>query len=89
MNYFKPGLYRHFKGNYYLSIANVIHSEDETSFILYMPVVDKENKLWVRPAELFLSSVETDQGVVPRFTFLRDLNDEEMQQIQSQIFLHN
>ena len=87
MNEIKPGLYKHFKGNNYLVISTVVDSENEALFVLYSAESDKENRLWIRPAEMFASEVETSEGIKPRFLFLRDLNDEEKQVLKRQLFI--
>ena len=87
MNEIKPGLYKHFKGNNYLVISTVVDSENEALFVLYSAESDKENRLWIRPAEMFASEVETSDGIKPRFLFLRILNEEEKQLLKRQLFV--
>jgi hypothetical protein len=65
-----PGTYRHFKGSYYDVIGEATHTETEEKMVVY---VDKKDpsKIWVRPLEMFLSSVLREDGVmVPRFRFI-------------------
>jgi hypothetical protein len=68
-NQIKPGeLWRHYKGNDYRIIAISCHSEDLTWYVVYETLYDnKVSKIWHRPLEMFLSTVEIDGAVVPRF----------------------
>ncbi|MEH6471833.1 MAG: DUF1653 domain-containing protein [Halopseudomonas sp.] len=65
----QPGRYRHYKGNEYQVIGVARHSETEESLVVYRPLYGA-GELWVRPLEMFLESVETDQGSQPRFLCL-------------------
>lgn len=51
------GIYRHFKGDYYLveDIAN--DSETEEKYVVYRALYG-DNKLWIRPLDMFLSEVD-------------------------------
>ena len=51
------GIYRHFKGDYYLveDIAN--DSETEKKYVVYRALYG-DNKLWIRPLDMFLSEVD-------------------------------
>lgn len=60
------GLYRHYKGGTYMALGFVTHSETGEVLVAYQCVQDGKN--WVRPAEMFLSSVDVDGTVMPRFT---------------------
>ncbi len=66
----RPGLYRHFKGNYYEVIAEVIHSETGERLVLYLALYG-EHQLWVRPKELFCETVDVNGQKIPRFVFVR------------------
>jgi len=86
MKYIKPGLYKHFKGNNYLIISTVVHTENEAPLVLYTAESNKENKLWTRPLELFFSEIETSDGLKTRFSFLRNLNENEKRLIKRRLF---
>jgi hypothetical protein len=66
-----PGLYRHYKGNLYEVIETVRHSETLEPMTLYRALYG-ERGLWVRPAAMFLETVEIAGVVTPRFSRLSD-----------------
>lgn len=60
------GLYVHYKGNYYITLFEGTHTETGEPFIVYYAVKDK-SKVWIRPREMFFSTVEWEGKTVPRF----------------------
>ncbi len=52
------GIYKHFKGDYYLVEDIVIHSETREKLVLYRPLYGDLNILYVRPLDMFLSEVD-------------------------------
>ena len=48
-----PGLYRHFKGNYYWLIGTATHSESGEKLVIYRALYG-ERGLWARPVCLIL-----------------------------------
>ena len=66
-----PGLYRHYKGNLYEVIDTVRHSETLEAMTLYRAHYG-ERGLWVRPAAMFLETVEIAGVLMPRFSRLAD-----------------
>lgn len=50
------GIYKHFKGDYYLVEDVAINSETEEEMIIYRKLYD-DGSLWVRPAKKFLGEV--------------------------------
>lgn len=65
-----PGRYRHYKGNEYEVLLTARHSEQpEEFFVVYRPLRG-DSGVWVRPLEMFVESVETGDGLVPRFSFV-------------------
>jgi len=64
----RPGIYRHFKGNDYEVIGEVIHSETEERLVLYRALYG-EYQLWVRPKALFCEHVIVKGQEIPRFAF--------------------
>ena len=51
------GIYRHFKGNYYIVEAIGNYSENKEKVVIYRALYGKK-ELWVRPLEMFLSEVD-------------------------------
>ena len=51
------GIYKHFKGNYYLVEDIAFHSETKEEYIVYRSLYD-DTKLWIRPKDMFLSKVD-------------------------------
>lgn len=71
-----PGLYRHYKGNWYEVLATVRCSETLTAQTLYRALAaadprdvrpDPTAGLWVRPATMFMEAGEFDGRHQPRF----------------------
>ena len=51
------GIYRHFKGDYYLVEDIAFDSETYKEMVVYRKLYD-DCSLWVRPVEMFLSEVD-------------------------------
>lgn len=54
------GIYRHFKGNYYLVEDVAKHSEDGKEYVVYRALYG-EGGLWLREKEMFLSEVDHEK----------------------------
>ena len=67
----KPGLYRHYKGNDYRVVGLARHSETLEPMAVYEALYD-EGVLWVRPAGMFMETVEIDGERLKRFTRVGD-----------------
>ncbi|MBI2600666.1 DUF1653 domain-containing protein [Candidatus Daviesbacteria bacterium] len=68
----KLGVYRHYKGNYYLVLGVAQHSEDLTQeFVVYKPLYKSlvVTDLCIRPKDMFLEKVQLGKKLVPRFKF--------------------
>ena len=64
------GIYKHFKGDYYLVEDIVKYSETKEEMVLYRQLYG-ENTLWVRPKEMFLSEVDHEKypNVTQKYRF--------------------
>ena len=51
------GIYRHFKGDYYLVEGTATGSEDGKQYVIYRKLYG-DGALWIRPQEMFLSPVD-------------------------------
>ncbi len=71
------GIYKHFKGDYYLVNDIVIHSETKEKYVLYTALYD-DCKRYIRPYDMFLSEVDREKypNVEQKYRF-------ELQNIQS------
>ncbi len=67
----RPGRYRHFKGKEYQVLGLARHSETEEWMVVYRPLYG-EGGLWVRPASMWVETVERDGKVQPRFLLLEE-----------------
>lgn len=68
----EPGLYQHYKGNFYQVIGLCRHSESLDILVVYQALYG-DYGLWIRPLEIFQSAVEQEGKQVPRFKFIRSL----------------
>lgn len=69
MNDPAQGRYRHYKGREYTVMGVAQHSETGEALVVYRPEYG-DRGLWVRPLSMFQESVETPDGVVPRFALI-------------------
>ncbi len=67
----RPGRYRHYKGREYLVIGIARHSETLGALVVYQALYG-ERGLWVRPAAMFVETVEVGGRSFPRFARIGD-----------------
>lgn len=70
----QKGIYEHYKGNRYLVIDTVTHSETEESLVLYKTMYGNED-LWVRPYEMFFETISINSQEVPRFKYIGEVDE--------------
>ena len=69
MHAIPPGRYRHYKGNEYTVLGVARHSESLETLVVYRQEYG-DRGLWVRPAAMFVETVDVAGRSVPRFEFL-------------------
>lgn len=67
----KKGIYRHYKGNEYELTDIAIHSETLEKMVVYRALYG-EQKLWVRPANMWEEEVEVEGRKVKRFEYINN-----------------
>ena len=50
-------VYKHFKGNYYLTVDIALHSETGEQYVIYRKLYG-DGGLWIRPLSMFLEEVD-------------------------------
>ncbi len=54
------GIYKHFKGDYYLVVDIAKHSETKDEYVVYRSLYGNLD-LWIRPLDMFLSEVDHEK----------------------------
>ena len=70
------GIYKHFKGNYYLVEGIVIDSETKEEMVLYRALYE-EYLRYVRPKDMFLSEVDHEKYPEVKQKYRFELQDVE------------
>ena len=65
----RSGRYRHYKGNEYRVLGLARHSETLEPLVVYEALYG-ERGLWVRPAAMFVETIDVAGKRVPRFAFV-------------------
>lgn len=67
----KPGIYEHYKGKQYEVLGIAKHEETHEDLVIYKPLYKPTiTDLWARPRTVFLSQVEVNGTMVPRFRYI-------------------
>ena len=69
------GIYKHFKGDYYLVLDVATYTETDELCVVYRALYG-DNLLWVRPLSMFLSEVDHEKypDVLQKYRFeLQDI----------------
>jgi len=61
-----PGIYRHYKGQRYRVLGTANHSETMEPLVVYQALYG-EYGLWVRPAAMFVETIELEGEPIERF----------------------
>ena len=62
------GIYKHFKGKEYIVFGVATHTETQEEFVVYQRHHNNQ-RLWIRPLEMFLEKVERNGKKIPRFKY--------------------
>jgi hypothetical protein len=70
-----PGRYRHYKGHDYAVLHTARHSETEELLVVYRTLYG-DFSWWVRPYDMFTSTIVIDGVETPRFAYIGPLESE-------------
>lgn len=68
----QPGIYKHFKGNFYEVIDVARHSETMAFHVIYRALYG-ERGLWIRPLEMFDEMIEREGRRLKRFALASEM----------------
>ena len=72
----QSGLYRHYKGKDYFVFQVAHHSETREPLVFYRCLYG-DYSWWVRPLAMFTETIELAGETLPRFRFMREVNETE------------
>lgn len=64
-------IYKHFKGNLYRLLHIAYDSETMNPVVVYQALYG-DNKIWVRPYDMFFGYVEREGEIFKRFTLVEE-----------------
>lgn len=68
---FRPGVYRHYKGNFYLALGIARADETNDAVVVYTRLYPREGlPMSTRLLSIWNAPVDTDDGPVARFTYV-------------------
>ena len=67
----RSGVYRHYKGPYYLVLGVAMHADDNELMVVYVRLYEREGiPFFVRPLASFLKPLPADMGGGQRFEYV-------------------
>ena len=68
------GIYKHFKGDYYIVEDIAIHSETKEKYVVYRGLYG-DNELYIRPYDMFISKVDKEKYPYVKQEYRFELQD--------------
>lgn len=78
---YRPGVYRHFKGNLYRLLYVAKHSETQEDYVVYQALYG-EKGFWVRPAKMWNENVSRGGYDGKRFAWVAETEEEARERVE-------